>query len=219
MDKKLKQAPGINKKFINTLYESFKKKQNDIENNEVMNRFANQNFFLNVNYDILLDSALYDLRSGYRNNIDYCTEIQYPIPTANTIKLLKPHGSLNWLYCKSCGIRISGGDQNIAMEHYNKILNGSEVSCKYCDGGILSALIVPPSFFKELHNYIIRNILISLENHLSKVRNLVFIGYSFPEADFHLKYLFKKAQLLGGFRKIILINKQKYKKRRSTLLL
>ncbi len=100
--------------------------------------------------------------------MNYCTEIQYPIPLANKIKLFKPHGSLNWLYCKSCGIRIFGGDQKIAMEHYTSILRGSEVSCNYCDGGILSALIVPPSFFKELHNYTIRNILISLENHLKE---------------------------------------------------
>ena len=208
LDKTLEQAPGMNKKFINTLYESFKKNHNDIENNEVMNRFANQNFFLNVNYDILLDSALYDLISGYRNDIDYCTEIQYPIPKANKIKLFKPHGSLNWLYCKSCDFRIFGGDQKIAMEHFYSILKGSEVSCNRCHGGMLSALIVPPSFFKELHNYAIRNILISLENHLKEVQNLIFIGYSFPEADLHLKYLFKKAQLLGGFKKIILINKQ-----------
>ncbi len=208
LDKKLKQAPGINKKFINALYESFKMKQNDIENNEIMNIFVNHNYFLNVNYDLLLDSALYDLKKGYRIYVDYCTEIQYPIPKANKIRLFKPHGSLNWLLCKSCGIRIFGGDKKIAMEHFNSILNDSEVQCNQCDGGIISALIVPPSFFKELHNYFIRNILISLENHLKEVQHLVFIGYSFPEADIHLKYLFKKAQLLGGFKKIIIINKQ-----------
>ncbi len=95
------------------------------------------------------------------------------------------------------------------MSYFKPFTTNSDfnVQCQSCKT-FLSPLIVPPSFFKELHNYMIRNVLISLDNHLRVVQNLVFIGYSFPEADLHLKYLFKKAQLLGGFKKIILINKQ-----------
>ncbi len=209
LDKKLKKAPGINKKFIMHLYESFKRKQNSIDYNEVINGFINQNLFLNVNYDILLDSALYKLVEKFGKGVDYCEEIHNPYPQTKKIRLFKPHGSLNWLLCKSCGKIIFGGERKIAMSYYKPISTNSNPNnqCDFCKT-ILSPLIVPPSFFKELHNKIIRNVLINLENHLKEVENLVFIGYSFPEADLHLKYIFKKAQLLGGFKKIILINKK-----------
>ncbi len=210
LDKKLERTPGINKRFINALFESFEKNQKERQNSiEVMNRFTNQCFFLNINYDLLLDSALYNLKSGYTNDIVYCRKIQYPKDDANKIKLFKPHGSLNWLICKSCGSITLGGNKKIAMSYFKLFATNSDfnVQCQNCRT-FLSPLIIPPSYFKELHNYMIRNVLISLENHLRVVQNLVFIGYSFPEADLHLKYLFKKAQLLGDFKKIILINKQ-----------
>ena len=111
------------------------------------------------------------------------------------------------MLCKACGTIKTDEYNKIALNYYDSILKKSEERLKCGCGTEYSPLIIPPSFFKELNNNIIRNILINLENHLTKVENLVFIGYSFPEADLHLKYLFKRAQLFGEFKKIILINK------------
>ncbi|MHA1758753.1 MAG: hypothetical protein ACTSVV_18450 [Promethearchaeota archaeon] len=54
------------------------------------------------------------------------------------------------------------------MEYYRAILSGKGLNnysrCKVKN----SAIIIPPTFFKELNNVLIRNILINLEEHLKK---------------------------------------------------
>ena len=208
IEKKVETSNEINKKFIMELFKNFKKQYQNLELDKIMEKFAEQNYFLNINYDILLDSALYNLKYQYSNcDIDYCLDIKDPNIPSKNIKIFKPHGSLNWLICKSCGLRTIGGEIKIAMEYYRAILSGRGLNnCSQCKAKN-SAIIIPPTFFKGLDNILLRNILINLENHLKEVQNLIFIGYSFPEADLHLKYVFKKAQLFEGFKKIILIDK------------
>ncbi|MHA1758754.1 MAG: hypothetical protein ACTSVV_18455 [Promethearchaeota archaeon] len=61
-----------------------------------MEKFEEQNYFLNINYDILLDSALYNLKYQYSNcDIDYCLGIKDPNIPSEDIKIFKPCGSLN----------------------------------------------------------------------------------------------------------------------------
>lgn len=182
---KLENSRFINRKFIRLLFEGFQKKKNSNDELSVLQDFFNHNFFLSTNYDIILDNALRKLVNK-KLKINYCDEIGYPNPDLNEVKLFKPHGSLNWLICKSCGVRIFGGNTKIAMEHYRKILLGKDPICNSCKEGFTSTLIVPPTFFKQFNKYFNRNILISLENHLKYTKNLVFIGYSFPEADLRL---------------------------------
>jgi hypothetical protein len=203
---KLKIIPNINRRFLDCLFTTFQKKYiNDAERSDSAKIFIKKFSFLNINYDILLDNAVFDLRNNHGIEYDYCFEIKKKF---DKLKLFKPHGSLNWLLCKACG-KIQTDEYNkISISYYESILK-KLTNRKKCECGTeYSPLIIPPSFFKELNNTVIRNILINLENHLRKVENLVFIGYSFPEADLHLKYIFKRAQLFGGFKKIILINKE-----------
>lgn len=205
LQEKLRRTPKINRRFLEYLYTSFHKNCNKIEKDKANKIFMNQFSFLNINYDILLDNALSDLDIKYGVKYDYCFEIKSRF---NGLELFKPHGSLNWLLCNSCGKIKIGDYEKIALRYYKSILERS-INRENCNcGGTLSPLIIPPSFFKELRNKTIQKILINLENHLKKVSNLIFIGYSFPDADLHLKYHFKKAQLVGEFKKIILINKK-----------
>jgi len=208
IEKKAATSNKINKKFITELFKNFKKQHQNLELDKTMEKFAKQNYFLNINYDILLDSALYKLKNQNDNcDIDYCLEIKDPNMPSKDIKIFKPHGSLNWLICKSCGLRTIGNVLKIGMESIRATIWGRGLNnCSQC-GTKMSAIIIPPTFFKELNTDPIRNILVNLENHLKEVQNLIFIGYSFPEADLHLKYVFKKAQLFEGFKKIILIDK------------
>lgn len=205
---KVNTSNKVNEKFIIELFKNFKKQQQDLELNKTMEKFAQENFFLNINYDTLLDKALYNLKNQYGfNGIDYCLEIKDSNIPSKDIKLFKPHGTLNWLICKSCGIKTIG-PLDIGFEYYKGlIIPGSGLNnCPLCKVKKY-AIIIPPTFFKELNNVLIRNILTNLEEHLKEVQNLIFIGYSFPEADLHLKYVFKKAQLFGGFKRIIIIDK------------
>ncbi|MGQ4873999.1 MAG: hypothetical protein ACP6IY_08010 [Promethearchaeia archaeon] len=178
-------------------------------------KFYEKYSFLNINYDILLDNALFylidnnelNLEDNDKLKIDYCFN-KFPCKCKNRIKLFKPHGSLNWLVCKSCHHVYYKFFKKVGTEFYIKSLKGMEyLKCEQC-GSITSPLIVTPTFFKEFNNIVLRMILLNLEYHLRDVKNLVFIGYSFPEADVHLKYLFKRAQQFEGYDKIILVNKR-----------
>ncbi len=205
LDKKLRNIPNVNRQFLKCLFTTFQSDyNNETEESDSPNKFMKYFSFLNINYDILLDNAIFALQLPHRIEYDYGFEIKNRF---TKLKLFKPHGSLNWLVCKSCGKIKTKKEKKSALEYYYKILDKSTERLNCDCGAFYSPLIIPPSFFKELNNKTIRNILVNLENHLKEVKNLVFIGYSFPEADIHLKYIFKRAQLSGGFEKIILINK------------
>ncbi|MGQ4876167.1 MAG: hypothetical protein ACP6IY_19035 [Promethearchaeia archaeon] len=217
---KLNITSGVNYRFIEYLFRALYK----------FKGFHNQISFLNTNYDILLDNALYKSISNYNSafnpnrelKINYCFE---RFPSCINIKLFKPHGSLNWLICKSCGkikyeffkkISISQLHESIRKQYYPILrIKGNKNECDKCRIPY-TPLIITPTFFKEFNNKIIKIILMNLEKELEKINNLVFIGYSFPDADIHLKYIFKKAQLFNGYNKIILVNK--YSKNNNTYL-
>lgn len=80
----------INYRFIDSLYRKDKnsyKKDKD---------FHMKYSFLKINYDILLDNALFYLidNNKLKQKIDYCFN-KFPCKNENGIKLFKPHGSLN----------------------------------------------------------------------------------------------------------------------------
>ncbi len=55
-------------------------------------------------------------------------------------------------------------------------------------------LIVPPTFYKDLNNVFLSSIWNKTDIALRKIKHIVFCGYSFPDADIHIKYLLKRAQ-------------------------
>lgn len=69
----------------------------------------------------------------------------------------------------------------------------NNVPCHHC-GGAFSPLIVPPTFYKDLNNVFLSTIWNRTDIAVQKVKHIVFCGYSFPDADIHIKYLLKRAQ-------------------------
>ena len=65
--------------------------------------------------------------------------------------------------------------------------------CYRC-GSVFSPLIVPPTFYKDLNNVFLSTIWNRTDVALQKVKHIIFCGYSFPDADIHIKYLLKRAQ-------------------------
>jgi hypothetical protein len=55
-----------------------------------------------------------------------------------------------------------------------------------------TGLIVPPSHIKDLSHPAINKLLDEAAIEIRKARKIVFVGYSFPEADVHIKALFRK---------------------------
>src|SRR6202007_1655685 len=69
----------------------------------------------------------------------------------------------------------------------------ANAACPTC-GSVYAPLIVPPTFYKDLNNVFLSSIWNKTDNVLRKAKHVIFCGYSFPDADMHIKYLLKRAQ-------------------------
>jgi len=146
--------------------------------------------FISLNYDILIDNALVLLGStGITYAVRFANKNQPNRPRA--VPLLKMHGSLNWLFCPTCN----------ALDHYD----GEKVAAQLTDQphrGVCDRcqeprvpILIPPTFFKVMSNFYLQQIWKRAEEELRKARRIIFCGYSFPDADVHIKYLLKRAEV------------------------
>jgi hypothetical protein len=153
--------------------------------------------FISLNYDIIIDNELLKLKSLENFFLDYSVDITNPGAVnrsnsgqSNRIKLFKIHGSLNWLYCPTC-ISLT------YVSFKSVIANITSQECANCKTQILP-IIIPPSFFKVMSNYFLSNIWRKTEIVLNQAKRIYFCGYSFPDADIHIKYLLKRVENIKG---------------------
>jgi hypothetical protein len=155
---------------------------------------------ISLNWDILLDRRLGSTGPNLpRTYIDYgthCTGLgneddrvkpallarrdQEPV-----VPLLKLHGSLNWLICPQCERLYINWTRKIALETH---------TCRACgqDQIYLQPSIVLPTFQKTLDTFHYRHIWNQAAIELSEATKVVFLGYSFPLADFDFRALITK---------------------------
>lgn len=169
--------------------------------NKLIKRLINENvlencIFLTTNYDILIDNALSKLID--RNiPLDYLIEFEnfnrvndWRRPSRNANKLFKLHGSLNWLFCPTCNnITLTPLEKGISR----LFTNIGDAICPDCET-LYTPILIPPTFFKNMGNVFIQQIWNKAEQELRKVDHVIFCGYSFPDADVHIKYLLKRIQ-------------------------
>jgi NAD-dependent SIR2 family protein deacetylase len=156
--------------------------------------------FITTNYDTLLDDALdaeaIAVGRGIGSIVDYgLSGLVASTPNAHAesrqFPCYKLHGSLNWLLCPVCNILdITYGSTGVT-----RLIDEPDAArCSSCET-LRTPVIVPPSYYKDISNV-----------HLSVVWNrafkaiqdadlIIFCGYSLPDADMHVKYLVKRAQL------------------------
>jgi hypothetical protein len=146
--------------------------------------------FIDLNYDILADNALLKLDPEF--STDYgvrFTNAPTWRRTGNAIPLYKIHGSLNWLYCPTCvALTLTPGEKKVATLVFKPI------RCRTCRSHMVP-LIIPPSYIKVMSNYQLQSIWRRAEGALLSARRIYFCGYSFPEADIHIKYILKRAEM------------------------
>lgn len=77
-------------------------------------------------------------------------------------------------------------------------------------------VIIPPTFYKEMTNPFIQEIFLKAYKILREADRLFICGYSFPDADIHIKYLLKRAERFrGGTPEIYIINNHPNKTRQQ----
>jgi histidinol phosphatase-like enzyme len=162
---------------------------------------------ISLNYDIIADNVLAE-----RDLVkfpDYGCDIQTQTYRNHekSGKLLKLHGSLNWLYCPNChrldvsvsrsGRRFSkalqelfiaqGGETNDLEHRYT--CHGSP--CTNC-GVFVRPVMITPTQKKDYRNPHIGQVWYKAEELLRSASSAVFVGYSMPTDDVEVIYLFKR---------------------------
>jgi NAD-dependent SIR2 family protein deacetylase len=104
--------------------------------------------------------------------------------------LYKVHGSLNWLFCPTCNtVTLTPKDKGIIR----LITDFQNSFCRSCES-VIVPIIVPPTYFKDTSNVFLTLVWHRAEQALREVDHIAFCGYSFPDADIHIKYLLKRTQ-------------------------
>ncbi|SMG12862.1 SIR2 family protein [Sphingobacterium psychroaquaticum] len=164
---------------------------------------------LSTNWDILLDNSIKRIldkdHQEPKGVVDYCCYISSYKEDDDTIKpgleilgsggfnvkLLKLHGSLNWLQCPRC--------QRLYVDFYRKISIDHYSNCRHCDKNFgkkrshsLTSNLIMPTFLKDLSNPQYKLIWQNAGIELSESNNIIFIGYSLPSADFEMRQLLSR---------------------------
>ncbi len=175
---------------------------------ELMQRFIQglgpNDSILSLNYDIIVDNSLsMPMPFLPAKLVDYGLAVRYArekynMPSAynlserpqqNLSPLYKLHGSLNWLYCPSCQqLDVTIGEKGV---HYI-YEEGSDFACPDCQGRY-DPLIITPTLLKTYDNILLREVWRRAEDKVSKADEVVFIGYSLPDADVLLRCMLKRA--------------------------
>jgi hypothetical protein len=183
LDAKLEGLLPLHRQLVNTLREA----------GELKNLV-----FISTNYDILIDNAL-DEQHHHDIDVDYGVDFRnFERPKdwrrprrGRSVSLFKPHGSLNWLFCPTCNeLEITPKEKAVVTRLISEF---EDKRCSVCRT-IFSPLIVPPTFYKDLNNVFLSSIWNRTDIALRKAKHIIFCGYSFPDADIHIKYLLKRAQ-------------------------
>lgn len=156
--------------------------------------------FINFNYDICLDRVLlsmHDKEPGKSFDLDYGIDLgNYDLSAEHKFSfnrprlknrkvfLLRPHGSVNWLFCRSCGRVFS---KLTSQNRVDDIKEGTQ--CYSCKLTNLEPYIVYPSYNRIYENKHLLKIWMSMENLLTQADKWCFVGYSLPDADRYFSYV------------------------------
>lgn len=184
-------------------------------------RKLSKTFFISTNYDLLIDNALVNLFPKIK--LDYSIDFINFTERNSTwkkisdkdrrIQLFKLHGSLNWLFCPSCNsMKITPKRKGVNKMLLAREFVKDEIKCNNCLTDY-RPIIIPPTFYKNMSNVFLSNIWNKVEQELLSTKHIIFCGYSYPDADMHIKYLIKRAQINRTRKlKVSVINNHKGKK-------
>lgn len=149
-----------------------------------------QDVVINFNWDLILDNIV----AVSNQHPEYCSDALKVIDAhrlngderQTPPKILKLHGSLNWMECKSCSKTFAFMlEGKTATRHYQ----GMQKPCPECNGDT-KPLLIPPTLLKSYEHRVIKDVWRRAEIALSNAEEVTVIGYSLPPTDFRAKWLF-----------------------------
>ncbi|PTM94466.1 hypothetical protein [Mycoplana dimorpha] len=195
-------------------------------------RFDTQNTaVLSMNWDTVFESGI--ARTQSVRAVDYGCDaracefersalVKAKYPEDRALRLLKPHGSVNWLYCDSCRELFwlpASQTEKVAQtlfrdKDWKSVIDftGSRTKatvltprCIHCRSTALGTRFATFSYRKALDFPMHAATWRTAERYLKKAGHWVFFGYSMPAADFEFKYLLKRVQLSEPIRPAITV--------------
>jgi hypothetical protein len=157
-------------------------------------RMKQGDIVLSLNYDILIDNALYSLGrvrdSGYKMNffkVNRNGDWIEPNSDRSEVTLLKLHGSLNWVRCGLCG--------SLLLYRYMKqTLSSGTFQCPRCSSGesVAERMMIPPLHSKDYRDKDLAFLWIQADRMLKEFSKIVCIGYSFSSLDSDMSALIRR---------------------------
>ncbi|WP_321473574.1 hypothetical protein [uncultured Paludibaculum sp.] len=161
---------------------------------------------ISTNYDLVVDTTLMYLSQQRRpmgampNYHCGIANIAAVGPEQKFGTLLKLHGSLNWLYCRTCQrLELGATDSTRFLSIFAKIVGPDLRSSFTADGapcGVcgrpLRPLLVAPSHQKDYRNPHLSQVWYEAQRVLRQADRAIFIGYSLPDDDIEVVYLLKR---------------------------
>jgi NAD-dependent SIR2 family protein deacetylase len=158
-------------------------------------QLTSEDCIISLNYDTVVDHILFDCWGAvdYGFSIEFMDEKAIFTPKeAWQPLLLKPHGSLNWLYCARC-------NQLYLLLDSSAPKSPCGLKCRR-DRHPLSRVMVTPSYHKRFRVPQLHDVWRQCFARINRAQVIYFIGYSFPPGDVHIIHLIKRAVLASGHR-------------------
>lgn len=187
---------------------------------------VSQTAFLSLNWDTVIESGIsstqhisrFDYACGaFPAEFNLSGAVKNRVIRSSTaeLRLLKPHGSVNWMYCDCCSRMYwfqPMDTAKIASRLFKKsdseavsTLIGQEIRavktkalCPACKAESLGTRFATFSYRKALDFPMHLATWREAERQLREAENWIFIGYSLPPADYEFKFLLKRVQLSRG---------------------
>jgi len=151
---------------------------------------------ITTNYDLVVDAALMYMSKqqqepgGLPNYHCGIANLSSVGPEEKFGTLLKLHGSLNWLYCRTCQrLELGATDSTRYLSILQKIAGPDLKSSFTADGApcgvcarTLRPLLVAPSHLKDYRKPHISQVWYEAQRVLRQADRAIFVGYSLPDA-------------------------------------
>lgn len=153
---------------------------------------------ISTNYDLTVDQLILNATPSAETEIDFGFDWRdtdngaiHPRPPVPRFRLLKLHGSLNWLKCELCEHVYLNRHGKIAFQAFRR--EKSEHNTCHCGYWPLSAHMVAPSLVRDIRDPTLLSVWKSSLEFLREAERWYFIGYSLPAEDVAIRSLLLRA--------------------------
>lgn len=147
----------------------------------------------NDNFSVFYKMPIINLKNRVPDGYGRLAGTKTDINRINMPEIIKLHGSINWLYS---GLSMS-----------DPVYSETGDEDDYLKSGLIN-FIVPPVLDKQsqYNNVIIKSLWTKAFNAIEKARNIYIYGFSFPQTDYSIRFLFQSALRNNPYYKIYVVN-------------